>query len=166
MEREGMMEWEKEMGSQMGEEGHECHGMLVFLTNAEVAVVTRGQRQGGGRQSRDPASSPKGGCHKPTSLNHRCTRWGEGKEKRTGDWNWKLIASHDYVSELRFSTQVYLILVRCVLQNRGLEEQGNVVGEDRFLQKFKVHAPLTSSILSVWSVRSKSIIPAGSTSSS
>lgn len=34
----------KEMGLQMGEEGHGCHGM-----NAEVVVVTGGQRQAGGR---------------------------------------------------------------------------------------------------------------------
>lgn len=59
--------------------------------DADVAVVTGGQRQSGGRQSHDPASGPRGGCHK-LSSDHRSTRWGgswKGKEGR----KMKLIAS-------------------------------------------------------------------------
>ncbi len=51
--------------------------------NADVAVVTGGQRQSGGTQSHDPASGPGGGCHKPSS-DHTSTRWGDGKERRAG----------------------------------------------------------------------------------
>ena len=50
--------------------------------NAEVAVVTRGQRHGGGRQSHDPASSPQGGCHKRSSLNHRKGGWKRKEGRR------------------------------------------------------------------------------------
>lgn len=32
--------------------------------NADVSVVTGGRCQSGGRQPRDPASGPGGGCHK------------------------------------------------------------------------------------------------------
>lgn len=93
-----MMEREKEMRLQMG--GGRSRMSRHVSQNADVAVVTGGQRQSGGRQSRDPASGPGGGCHKPSFLPQMGGMEKKGKEGR----KMKLIASYVYVEKVQLSS--------------------------------------------------------------
>lgn len=70
--------------------------------NAEVAVVTGGQSQGGGRQSHGQASGPEG-CHKPSS--DRCSpRRGEEKAKTANSVSVKYQMDVRYVDNDRCPT--------------------------------------------------------------
>lgn len=81
-----MMEWEKEMGVQMGEEGHGCHGMLVRMLKLPWWQEGKARVVGGSHVNRrqaleEDATNPL--------LTTDLPDGGDGEEKQGSAWKIK-----------------------------------------------------------------------------